>query len=53
MIIVGKEWGDESETFLNKIDCIVKIGGGKQSEKEFAQAKDMEMETYEFELAVI
>ena len=33
-IIVGTEWGDESKTFINRIDLLVKIGGGKQSDKE-------------------
>ena len=34
-IIVGNDWGDESETFLSKIDALVRIGGGKQSESEW------------------
>ena len=34
-IIKGDNWGDESETFLNYIDCLIKVGGGKQSEEEF------------------
>lgn len=29
--IVGDDWGDESETFLNQLDCILRIGGGQQS----------------------
>ena len=33
--IVGEEWGDESETFLNYCDILLKFGGGKQSEAEF------------------
>jgi hypothetical protein len=33
-IIVGEEWGDESETFLRHIDCLLRIGGGKQSIEE-------------------
>lgn len=32
-IIVGKEWGDESETFLDRVDILVKIGGGKTIER--------------------
>jgi len=35
VIIVGDEWGDESETFLARIDELIKIGGGPQSEAEF------------------
>lgn len=34
-IIVGDDWGAESETFLKKIDALVRIGGGKQSETEW------------------
>lgn len=34
-IIKGDKWGDESETFLNYIDCLIKVGGGPQSEKEY------------------
>ena len=36
IIIVGKRWGDESETFLQCIDMLVLIGeGGAQSWQEF------------------
>ena len=38
-IIVGDEWGDESETFLKKIDCLIRVGGGKQSKAETKQSK--------------
>lgn len=34
--IIGDNWGDESEEFLNRIDILYKLGGGKQSEAEFA-----------------
>ncbi len=30
-IIVGEEWGEESATFLDLIDVLVKVGGGKQA----------------------
>lgn len=36
-ILVGENWGDESPTFLAKIDAMLKVGGGKQSEREFAE----------------
>jgi hypothetical protein len=36
--IVGNTWGDESEEFINSIDALVKIGGGKQSTKELEMA---------------
>jgi len=34
-VIKGKKWGDESSYFLSYITHLIKIGGGKQSEKEF------------------
>ncbi len=39
-IIVGEYFGDESEVFIDYIDVLVKIGGGKQSEKEAEMAKE-------------
>lgn len=33
--IIGTEWGDESDAFLDYIDVLVKIGGGRQSKKEW------------------
>lgn len=38
-IIEGEEWGDESSTFLDNIDVLVRIGGGKQSREETSGAK--------------
>ena len=40
-IIVGDEWGDESKTFLNRIDVLIRVGGGKQSLKEVEMFKNM------------
>lgn len=34
-IIVGENYGDESEAFIDYIDVLIKIGGGSQSIKEF------------------
>jgi len=36
VIIVGTNWGDESQTFLTSIDELIKVGGGKQSAAEYA-----------------
>ena len=36
VVIVGEDWGDESDTFLASIDEMIKVGGGRQSEFEFA-----------------
>lgn len=33
-IIEGKEFGDESITFINYIDFLIRVGGGKQSHQE-------------------
>ena len=48
-IIVGDDWGDESETFLANIDELLKVGGGKQSIAEFAKftgpKEEFELET--------
>lgn len=49
-IIVGDNWGDESETFLNYIEALIKVGGGKQSEKEYEQFNGPKIE---FELPII
>eukprot|EP01080_Neovahlkampfia_damariscottae_P008628 gene8628-575_t len=38
-IIVGKEFGDESEYFINYIDILVRVGGGQQSRREVAMFK--------------
>lgn len=49
--IVGKEWGDESNTFLSMLDVFVKIGGGKQSLAEKEKAKKAGLPIVDFELA--
>lgn len=38
-IVTGEAWGDESATFLSNIDTLIRLGGGKQSLEETAQAK--------------
>lgn len=50
LIIKGKEWGEESDTFLSMIDTLYKIGGGEQSEKEFKKAKQIGIATFEFKI---
>ena len=40
-IIVGDNWGDESETFLKSIDGLIRIGGGPQSFKEATLFRQM------------
>lgn len=49
-IIVGNEWGDESPTFLNSIDVLIRIGGGKQSLREAAETKARGKQAIEYDL---
>lgn len=35
--LIGENWGDESSTFVSMLDGIIKIGGGKQSAREFEE----------------
>lgn len=48
--IIGNNWGDESEAFLASIDVLIRIGGGNQSKKECQRAKELGIETFEYEL---
>jgi hypothetical protein len=49
-IIVGEKFGDESEKFIAYIDVLIRIGGGKQSIKETAMAKEKGIPIYEYDL---
>jgi len=51
--IVGNNWGDESATFLQEIDVLVRIGGGDQSRTETATFKQRGGKVYEYELDII
>jgi len=51
--IVGKNWGDESETFIEAIDGILRIGGGRQSKTEVALVQKNNGEAIEYELDLI
>lgn len=52
-IIVGENWGDESSTFLDYIDVLVRVGGGKQSLKEEGLAKEKGLPIYSYELPLL
>lgn len=52
-VIIGANWGDESQTFLNMVDLVVRVGGGKQSYEEAQLAKLQGKEVLEFELAAL
>lgn len=47
-IIVGEKFGDESEFFINYIDILIAVGGGKQTEKEIMMAKNKNIKTIIF-----
>ena len=49
-IIVGDDWGDESQEFIKSIDILLRIGGGKQSKKEEQMARDKGIPVLVFDL---
>ena len=53
IIIVGDNWGNESEEFLHYIDVLVRVGGGKQSLAEVTRAKELGITVFEYELPEI
>ena len=52
-VIVGKEWGDESETFLQRVDCMIRIGTGPQSIRETKAVEGDGKPTYEYDLPTL
>ena len=50
-IIIGANWGDESETFLEMSHVLLKVGGGRQSIREAADFQQMGGKVYEYDLA--
>lgn len=50
-IIVGKDWGEESPKFLDSIDILVRVGGGKQSLMETEETKRRGKTAVEYELS--
>jgi hypothetical protein len=47
---VGNNWGDESPEFLNRIDALIRIGGGNQSKTEVATMKEHGKPVFEYDL---
>ena len=39
-IIVGDNWGDESDTLINLCDIMIRVGGGPQAMKEIKMFKE-------------
>jgi hypothetical protein len=52
-IIIGENFGDESEEFIKTIDALIRIGGGKQSLDETEKAKEKGISVYEYDLPEI
>lgn len=49
-VIVGDDWGDESETFINSIDVLIRVGGGSQAHKEVEMALLKKIPVYEYDI---
>ena len=49
-VIVGEEWGDESATFLDSLDVLIKVGGGKQAIAETNAFKERRKPVLEYQL---
>lgn len=50
IVYEGESFGDESETFIDLIDVLIKIGGGDQSQKELEMAEEEKMSVLDFDL---
>jgi len=50
IIWVGKTFGEESETFIDYIDILVKIGGGEQSQNELEMADEEGIPIWEYDI---
>jgi hypothetical protein len=50
VIIEGEKFGDESEKFIDYIDCLIRVGGGEQSMNETKMAKAKGLEVFEYDL---
>lgn len=51
--IIGKDWGDESDTFLADIDVLIRVGGGVQALAEAKKAKEvLKIPVYEYDLPI-
>ena len=52
-VIIGHEWGDESHEFVNGIDILIRVGGGKQSLKEAADVWMQRKPVLEYDLPAL
>ena len=51
--IIGDDWGYESKSFLNILDLLIRVGGGKQSLAEVNLAKAIGIPVIERELPTL
>jgi hypothetical protein len=52
-VVVGDEWGDESDEFIGMIDGIIRIGVSAQSVRETSKVKVRGLPTWEYDLPII
>ncbi|MBB3123283.1 hypothetical protein FHS04_000780 [Mesoflavibacter sabulilitoris] len=52
-IIIGDNWGDESEEFLLNLDCMIRIGMGDQSIRECNIIREKGLPTFEYNLPAL
>lgn len=52
LLIVGEDWGDETPIFLDRIDILLRVGGGVQALYETQLANKRGMKVYEYDLEV-
>lgn len=51
--LIGKNWGDESQFFIDHCDVFIRIGGGAQSLRECEMAKAAGKRVFEYELEAL
>ena len=51
--IVGNNWGNESASFIDAIDAIIRVGGGQQPIRETEDSKKLGKATMEYDLPTI
>jgi len=48
--IAGKHWGDEMEEFINSVDVLIRVGGGKQQSEDVEYARSIGKHVVEVDL---
>lgn len=52
-VIVGDNWGDESKTFIDMLNAIIRIGTGAQSIRETEEVKRRGLPAFEYDLPAL